>query len=62
MNPLCYVFKVLKNCTILQRRAIDAPMRKKWIKVEGTKRGRERPKIILAEVIKRDMLIKEHRV
>ena len=38
----------------VQRRAINAPIRKsELIPVEGTKRGRGRPKIILVEVKKK---------
>jgi hypothetical protein len=44
----------------VQRRAINAPVRKsELIQVEGTKKGRGRPKITLIEVVKNDMLIKK---
>ena len=44
----------------VQRRVINAPVRKsELIQVEGMKKGRGRPKIILVQVIKKDMTIKE---
>ena len=44
----------------VQKRTINAIVRKsELIQVEGTKKGRGRPKITLIKVIKKDMLIKK---
>ena len=50
----------LDGLIIDQRRVINAPMIKsELIQVEGTEKSRGRAKIILVELVKKDMLIKE---
>ena len=50
----------LDGLIIDQTRAINAPMKKsELIQVEGREKSRGRAKIILVELVKKDMLIKE---
>ena len=50
----------LDGLIIDQKRVINAPMIKsELIQVEGTEKSRGRAKIILVELVKKDMLIKE---